>query len=575
MIQELNMLMILSGLLTLVCFILLLKLNKLQKKQIDQTWLNLAEQIITEIKSPERDKKIIIQGIFKMIDAISNSDNKNKTESNHSAVKVSLYEVESNLSAQNFSVGVSKFLDEQPLSKEASIYVKNYPLVFHGKSFGSLFIEFERPVKESLTKKQDQLLELLSSFASLSLFSGEFNKDLDRLKNLGSESEQAKTGFLANLSHEIRGPLGVILNASEILLDGLCGDITKEQQDTVVMIKNSSRHLLDLVNDVLDYARVDSGAIEVQTRAIVVSDMVSDMATVVRTQAIKKKQKLKIIPPDERLAVLCDKRHLRQILINILTNAIKYTPDNGEITIGAAEVDMPNPGSKEEQKAVKIYVTDSGVGITEAERSKVFTAFQRLDNEYSQAQQGAGLGMPLSQKLAIANNGEIDFKSVQGSGTTFWITLPCSKVKPLKTEEHDGTIVNLGLGAKVLFISKEDDQRQLYEKSLEQRGFQVSCVWSFRQIMKSLKEDNYSAILIDTDTSETPNSVSYDELIQSIRNLPNAATVPMIVLTGKAFVFDVQHFLRLGVDRCLTKPFSLLELSTSIRKVLDEVNKLK
>jgi len=330
------------------------------------------------------------------------------------------------------------------------------------------------------------------------------------------------------------------------------------QIDTLKMVKKSSSHLLDLVNDVLDYARIESGAVEAKTISISLQDLLSDMGAIVRSQAIKKQQKLIVERSADRLGVLCDKRHIRQILINLLTNAIKYTPEGGKIILSGEEIE---PG------IVRINVKDTGVGIPFEQYSKVFAAFERIDDEYSNKQVGTGLGMALTKKLVEGNGGIIDFSSEVGKGSNFWIELPGVKVEHVTTETHDGTEIRVGKGEELILLEPDPDQRLMFSKSLEQRGFKVTSTASASEAISACRKKVFSAMVIETDLPD----FNAQELIHSIRSVPSANKLPIVVMSGKAFTFDVEDFLKLGVDRCLAKPFTLGELAATMRKLLDEV----
>lgn len=472
------------------------------------------------------------------------------------AIRISLTDSDATMSARCYLVGYPKVLSTEEISPQEQVYVKSTHLKFGGKVFGSLDLEFSDLKK--VPKDFELQFGLVASYCSILLMNDEFSKELLRLKRLSEETLKTKTGFLATLSHEIRGPLGVILNSAELISDGLCGEVNQMQKDTLKMVKKSSTHLLDLVNDVLDYARIESGSVEAKPVSNSLRDILSDIAAIVRSQAIKKHQKLIVERCDDRLGVICDKRHLRQILINILTNAIKYTPEGGTITLGS---------EYEGTASVRIYVKDTGVGIPPDQFSKVFAPFQRIDDEYSNKQVGTGLGMALTKKLIEANNGFIDFESVVGQGSMFWIELEACKIEKIATEEHDGTEIKVGKGESLLLLEPDNEQRLLFSKSLEQRGFKITSVSSAADAISSCRANFYSAMIVETDLPD----FDAQELIQSIRSVPSGKKLPIVVMSGKAFLFDIEHYLKLGVDRCLSKPFTLAELSATVRRILDEV----
>jgi signal transduction histidine kinase/CheY-like chemotaxis protein len=505
----------------------------------------LVNELLPSAKDTMRDSKDAVDKIFSVL----------QSQFPVNAIVIQLFEDISGTSAKKYSIGFPQWMEEDEPDRNSD-FVLQKTLSFGGKRFGKLMVESKVPFSE--IRSSAEHMEIIAAYASIMLMNADFQLELSRIQSASDDTQQIKTGFLANLSHEIRGPLGVIMNSVELVLDGLCGDITEQGRDALRMVRESSSHLMDLVNDVLDYAKIESGTIETDPVSISLDDLLSDMSAVIRSQALQKGQKLIVEKPEEKnLAVRCDKRHARQILINVLTNAVKYTPEGGKIVISAHTLSS---------QKIKIAVEDTGVGIPEDEYHKVFGAFQRVDNEYSRMQQGTGLGMPLTKKLVEVNGGTVGFSSEEGIGSTFWIELPISFVTPLKTEEQDGTIIQFGNGEHILLVEPDDEQRNVYSKSLTQRGFVVTSVSSASEVLREFRTGTFSAVVIETDLPDSGG----EELIQSIRSIPKGAKIPLIIMSGKAFIFDLEHFIRLGVDRCLSKPFSLAELSGTIRKLIDE-----
>ena len=489
------------------------------------------------------------ESVQKVIEAIQHSISPQ-------AIRITLKDSESELSARRYLVGYPRILSSDEDAPYDPSRIRSLPLSFGGKIFGALDLEFNDISDQG--PDFDLQLGLVSAYCSILLMNDEFSKELVRLRSLSEETLRTKTGFLATLSHEIRGPLGVILNSVELISDGLCGDVTQMQKDTLKMVKKSSTHLMDLVNDVLDYAKIESGSLEVKTAIVPLRDILNDIAAIVRSQAVKKHQKLIVERAEDRLGVECDKRHLRQILINLLTNAVKYTPDGGSITLSAEEVELG---------VARIYVKDTGVGIPADQFSRVFAPFERVDDEYSSKQNGTGLGMALTRRLVEGNGGLIDFDSEVGKGSQFWVDLPSATIEKIVTEEHDGTAVKVGRGEELLLLEPDQEQRIMFSKSLEQRGFKVDAVGSAAEAISFCRKKVFMSMIVETDL---PDFDAY-ELIQNIRSIPSSSRMPIVVMSGKAFLFDVEHYLKLGVDRCLSKPFSLAELAATLRRLLDEV----
>lgn len=484
------------------------------------------------------------------------------------AVELSLYDRTSGLWSQAFVIGEPSSPNTQAMLSDGATTdlletigdngqrVIKQKMEFSGSNFGSLRVEI--PKTRSISSQDRRLLSLLGLSGAMLLVDAQFNKELLRLRSANEDSIKAKTGFLANLSHEIRGPLGVILNGVELTMDGLCGPVTETQVETLQMIKDNGDHLLDLVNDVLDYAKVSAGKISAKPIPLSVQEILDDLSTLVRSQAQAKGHTLKVTPVDSNMTVLCDRRHLRQIMINFLTNAIKYTPDKGEVVLGA-EV--------EGSDRIRIWVRDSGVGIPEEARGNVFGAFERVDNKYSMGQVGTGLGMSLTKKLAEVNSGSVDFESTVGEGSRFWISLPLASEVEASEEDSSGDEVREvnGNGDSILLVDHMDETRDMYKRYLENVGFKVFAAASGRDVLKIVREEELNLAVIENDMPD----IGGEDLVLALRANPRVAKMPTIVISSKAFVFDIEHLLKMGVDRCLSKPIELSELARNCRRLID------
>jgi len=246
------------------------------------------------------------------------------------------------------------------------------------------------------------------------------------------------------------------------------------------------------------------------------------------------------------------------MIINLLTNAIKYTPDGGEITVSAVYL----TGSR-----VRISVKDTGVGIPTDQRDKVFGAFERVAHSYSEQQSGSGLGMPLTRKLAEANGGIIDFESELGKGSNFWIVLPAARVTRDKpTQKENAPREKLGRSEKIVVIDSEEQSRDMMGRFLEEQGYQVYKVAIPRDLIKLFKDVQVDAAILDINVA----GMTLEELIIALRAHPKGASIPLLITTPSAFTFDVESYLKLGVDRCLSKPIDFSEVTLAIRQLLDE-----
>ena len=383
---------------------------------------------------------------------------------------------------------------------------------------------------------------MFSQYANLIIINSNFVTEIQHARRLQDDSLRAKTGFLAGLSHELRGPLGVILNASEILRDELMGPLTEQQKEMMTMVLSNGEHLLELLNDVLDYARVEAGKVAPQKTRIAVAEIIRELSKVVQVQAQAKKQKV-TVNIDFEGDILCDRRHFRQVLINLLTNAVKYTPENGLIEISAQRL----AGQK-----IAISVSDTGCGIAASDFGKVFGAFERVTHGYASEQSGTGLGMPLSKKLIEVNGGSIEFTSEVGKGSRFTVILSEERQitqsdsllesQPKQAQRRDGI--------HVLFVGAESKENQLLTDYLKSK----KCLIELFNPAKSPHIDFQPHIII---VDESYKQAFSDETFNSIRKKLHAVSLPLMYLSRDAFNFSIEEQLKEGVDRFIAKPSSL------------------
>jgi signal transduction histidine kinase len=245
-----------------------------------------------------------------------------------------------------------------------------------------------------------------------------------RLEQLNTELDAAmrtKDQFLSNISHELRTPLNSIIGFTDLLLtqDLGGGPLSEQQRDFLDTVARNGRHLLELINELLDLQRIAAGRMDLRPEPVDLSALLAEAAASVQAQAQQRRHALVVEPAAEGLRVLADRGRVRQVLLNLLSNAIKFTPDGGRITVVAAPA---NGGA-----AARIAVTDSGIGIAPEDQVKLFQEFVQLDASASRKYEGTGLGLALSRRLVELHGGAIGVESEVGKGSTFWFTLPVAR----------------------------------------------------------------------------------------------------------------------------------------------------
>jgi PAS domain S-box-containing protein len=231
-----------------------------------------------------------------------------------------------------------------------------------------------------------------------------------------AQGGRLKDEFLANMSHELRTPLNAILGLSEALLEQATGPLTPRQAKSIGIIATSGTHLLTLINDILDLSKVEAGKLELSPETLNLQDFCESCLLFVRTQAIQKNIGVAFEPGDRAVKFSADPKRLKQILVNLLTNAVKFTPEGGHIGLTVAE--------SKDGDLLRFTVWDTGIGIAPADERKLFRAFTQIDSGLTRAQEGTGLGLALVAKLVELHGGGLTLESEPGKGSRFIVTLP-------------------------------------------------------------------------------------------------------------------------------------------------------
>ena len=364
------------------------------------------------------------------------------------------------------------------------------------------------------------------------------------------EVDRLKSQFLANMSHELRTPLNSIIGFSRVILKGIDGPINDTQQQDLSAIYSSGQHLLALITDILDLSKIEAGKMELQFTDINLSDLINSvMSTAVGLVKDKPIRLVQVIPPDLPL-VRADATRVRQVIINFISNAAKFT-ESGAITIEASIVDSP-----QRKKEVMVTVIDTGLGIAPEDQSKLFQPFSQVDDSATRKTGGTGLGLSISLSLIEMHGGRIGLlRSAAGKGSTFFFTLPLK-------EEIPAAYADLPVAADNIILSIDDDEQviSLYERYLKPYGFKVVPLTEPKDALAVAKQLKPFAITLDIMMPEKDGW----QVLQDLKNDPQTRQIPIIVCS---ILEDEEKGFSLGAADYLVKPFLQEELLSTINRL--------
>jgi signal transduction histidine kinase/putative methionine-R-sulfoxide reductase with GAF domain len=308
-----------------------------------------------------------------------------------------------------------------PYSEIAALRLKAFlvsPMIARGRTVGVLSAD-NRLTRAPIPA---HTVELLHSFAAQAAVAVENARLFQEIQDKGQQLELAsrhKSQFLANMSHELRTPMNAVLGYTDLILDGIFGDVPEAIRDTLERVKSNGHHLLGLINDVLDLSRIEAGQLTLSLGDYAMGEVVHAVASAVESLAAGKKLALKAVVPVDLPPARGDERRLTQVLMNLVGNAIKFT-DVGQVSIEARVAD----GS------LLVAVSDTGPGISEADQQRIFEEFQQVDSSSTRKKGGSGLGLAISKRIVELHGGRLWVESTPGQGSTFYFTVPLRVERP-------------------------------------------------------------------------------------------------------------------------------------------------
>ena len=436
----------------------------------------------------------------------------------------------------------------------------------HGKKFGTINFSNRAPVSRAFTEADKDLVNLMGSWISVMMERQLEAEELRRSKERAEAANQAKSSFLANMSHEIRTPLTSIIGFAEAALDS---DQTMEQRVAALRtIRQSGDHLLHLINDVLDFSKIEAGELDVERTVLNPVQMLAEVESIVSGQAQKKELEFSMdyqYPLPEKIS--SDPLRLKQILLNLCSNAIKFT-DRGSVRV-AIQYDADNA-------SLNFTITDTGIGMSGEQLQKLFQPFRQADTSTSRRFGGTGLGLFLSRRLAELLGCTLDVSSEVDAGSVFTLRLPLETPHDEQTRFYqcaadiemracdEQTVETLNtLRGDILLVEDNHLNQQLIQMYLQKMGASVTVAENGAVAVSLAKQHNYDLIYMDMQMPV----LSGPDAVRMLRE--NNYSGPIVMLTANVTLDDRNLCEQAGSNDFLTKPIDRQKLFSITERYLN------
>jgi PAS domain S-box-containing protein len=388
-------------------------------------------------------------------------------------------------------------------------------------------------------------------------------KDMEKARLAAQESNASKSMFLASMSHELRTPLNAIIGFAQMLDMGVPAPLQPAQKEAVGHILGSGRHLLGLINGVLDLTRIEAGKLDLALQTMALGPVIAESILMMRSAAESRQITIRQTCKNE-VQIIADPARVRQILLNLLSNAVKYNREGGMILLSCQ-----NQGA-----AVRITVVDTGQGIAEQQQAQVFQPFQRLGAERT-ATEGTGIGLVICKKIAEAMQGTIGFHSQVGIGSRFWVDLPAAPAESASANPMAAALLRpdaaplaapkASVHGQVLYV--EDNPANLAVMKhlfLLLPGVQLQMAESAEIGLAMIRENPPDLVLMDINLP----GMSGQDALKILKSDPRTAAIPVIAVSAAALPHDIKSGLNAGFLSYLTKPFNVDVLLDQVRTIL-------
>ncbi|TYQ29053.1 response regulator [Pseudanabaena sp. UWO311] len=411
-----------------------------------------------------------------------------------------------------------------------------------------------------------------------------------QLKYINDELLRAtklKDEFLANMSHELRTPLNAILGLSESLKEEILGALNETQLKAISTVESSGEHLLSLINDILDLSKISAGMMELDIESVSVNALCNSSLVFVKQQAFQKRIKIHSHIPTHinNININIDERRIKQVLINLLTNSVKFTPNEGNISLLVAigsgdtwqgEATIPQQLRDMNSPTILFQVVDTGIGISAKDLQMLFQPFIQVDSALNRQYEGTGLGLALVKQIVELHSGQVIAESEVGQGSCFTVALPYDH-SPYCTLESEPTVTNslplaenpkIAIAPLILLVEDNEANIQTTTSYLTALNYRIIVAKNGEEAVSMAKANSPDIILMDI---QMP-GIDGLEATRQIRLDPNLINTPIIALTALAMEGDRERCLAAGANDYVSKPIKLRQLNLLIQQTLGSVN---
>lgn len=372
-------------------------------------------------------------------------------------------------------------------------------------------------------------------------------QELINAKNRAEESNRLKSAFLANMSHEIRTPLNAIVGFSGILAST---EEEEEKQEYVSIIENNNTLLLQLISDILDLSKIEAGTLDLHYSNVEINDLMRELENSCQLKLKSDNVKLEFVAPEEPCFANIEKNRLSQLIINFVTNAIKFT-SQGSIRFGY----------ERQNNELYFYVTDTGCGIPQDKLDSIFGRFVKL-NSFAQ---GTGLGLSICRTLINHMGGKIGVESEEGKGSTFWFTLPYKQIEAIeKAPQKEIQSITIAKDKLIILIAEDNESNYKLFESILKYDYHLIHAWDGQEAVNMFKEYDPQIVLMDINM---PVMDGY-EATKEIRKY--SAKVPIIAITAFAYASDEQRVMASGFDGYMPKPINARLLKAQLMDIMQK-----